>query len=774
MLLETERRPLKISIILSILALTAGVAAAAPHHPLSQIYPMDVDLNLSGQDINEIGDLGLAGGSTTIDGSLDVMGPINLSGNEIVDYVTDARSGAPTSPKAGQMWFDTGQSVLKYYNGTNWIVTASTDQVSSDLQSVLGSGNSAGSYNINMSGQRLINIGSAKSSFGSTGNLRMPVNSSGGFTEGTAQVIFSDTASSETLVWRREAHVNRAFSVDRNGNDLFMIADSGTVTIPNGALSMQTNDIKWDSGTLNMQNGGFDAQVSGSDGFTFYDSNGNPVFDINNNGVVGVPKGRLDVTGGSIDANGNYLRSAFINPSGANAHANFIGQLDNAFYRADRKWTCSGDCNSAMFNGRMNSNANWGNSSTPIQFSITFNSAQHYWSAFRIHFNWGRWTDTFTIERRDDSDTDGSCSDESGWSTLESVSSHSGYEYTTTNTGGSWACGFRFTFQRKNSNLNYNGDFRIGGVMAYRYYRGHNGMYLSRNGDSMYGGLNMNQNTLTNVKDIEVNSGNDPITIGPNSNYGEKLWVGGWGTSTSEAWVRTSNGNLHLDGQTNDGVYLNHYSSGNIYLANGGGFVENYGLLDQNGNDIRGAGDIYDFETLNFNNNELSSYDQRCDDTGSGTSGHGLFWFDRSDGGDPTLFLCGQGSTWEINSASASSIEFKDNVSDFSPAADKVLDLNPVSFKWKNRTRWQDRRDIGLIAERVAKKLPKLVTFRNGSAFGVRYDRLGVYLLEVAKRQQQTIDKLQQENKELERKVDRLEAAFCEENPDNDYCDDNS
>ncbi|MDY6770786.1 MAG: hypothetical protein SV186_02385, partial [Candidatus Nanohaloarchaea archaeon] len=110
--------------------LLTGTVIAAPHHPLSQIYPMDTDLNLSGQDINEIGDLRLAGGSATVDGT------VNMSGNEIVEYVTDARSGAPTSPAAGQMWFDSGQNVLKYYNGTNWVITASASSVSSDLQSV--------------------------------------------------------------------------------------------------------------------------------------------------------------------------------------------------------------------------------------------------------------------------------------------------------------------------------------------------------------------------------------------------------------------------------------------------------------------------------------------------------------------------------------------------------------------------------------------------------------------------------------------------------------
>ncbi|MDY6771085.1 MAG: hypothetical protein SV186_03955, partial [Candidatus Nanohaloarchaea archaeon] len=156
-----ERKGVIAFIVIGLLTVLGGSAAAAPHHPLSQIYPMDVDLNLSGQDINELGDLRLAGGSATVDGT------INMSGNEIVEYVTDARSGAPTSPAAGQMWFDSGQNVLKYYNGTNWVITASASSVSSDLQSVLGAGNSAGSYDLNMSGNSILSVEHMTSKTGS-------------------------------------------------------------------------------------------------------------------------------------------------------------------------------------------------------------------------------------------------------------------------------------------------------------------------------------------------------------------------------------------------------------------------------------------------------------------------------------------------------------------------------------------------------------------------------------------------------------------------------
>ncbi|MEX0813133.1 MAG: tail fiber domain-containing protein [Chitinophagales bacterium] len=69
---------------------------------------------------------------------------------------------------------------------------------------------------------------------------------------------------------------------------------------------------------------------------------------------------------------------------------------------------------------------------------------------------------------------------------------------------------------------------------------------------------------------LDVAAGNGGIRIGPNSSFGEDLILGGWATSFSSARVATSNGNLHLDSKGGSNhIYLNHYHSGNIYLAAG-------------------------------------------------------------------------------------------------------------------------------------------------------------------------------------------------------------
>ncbi len=221
---STGRPLLQYGIVVSILLLGSSTAIAAPHHPLSDIYPMDVPLDLDGQPIEDE------------TGTVTVNDQLNMTGSNIVDYVSDARDTAPATPVAGQMWFDTSQGTLKYYNGSSWIITASADSIASNLQEVLTEGNQAGSYDINMSGQQIINIGSDTTSFDQTGNLQMLVNSSAGFTEGTGQIIFPDDTSSETVTWRRESHVNRSLSIDRNGNDLFRIADTGNAYL-NGTLT---------------------------------------------------------------------------------------------------------------------------------------------------------------------------------------------------------------------------------------------------------------------------------------------------------------------------------------------------------------------------------------------------------------------------------------------------------------------------------------------------------------------------------------------------------
>lgn len=87
---------------------------------------------------------------------------------------------------------------------------------------------------------------------------------------------------------------------------------------------------------------------------------------------------------------------------------------------------------------------------------------------------------------------------------------------------------------------------------------------------------------------------------------------------------------------------------------------------------------------------------------------------------------------------STSSIRYKKDVRDMEYG--DVLGLRPVRFKWKS----SGEEDIGLIAEEVEEVLPDLVVHNaEGRPEAVKYDRIAVYLLQVVKKQQEQIDRLE-------------------------------
>ena len=107
--------------------------------------------------------------------------------------------------------------------------------------------------------------------------------------------------------------------------------------------------------------------------------------------------------------------------------------------------------------------------------------------------------------------------------------------------------------------------------------------------------------------------------------------------------------------------------------------------------------------------------------------------------------LASQGITALCRNASnqiagcSSSIRYKHNIEPFAPGLDLLTRLNPVTFDWKST----EERDLGLVAEDVAKIEPLLVTHNEkGEVEGVKYDRVGVVLLNAIKEQQVQIESL--------------------------------
>ena len=129
----------------------------------------------------------------------------------------------------------------------------------------------------------------------------------------------------------------------------------------------------------------------------------------------------------------------------------------------------------------------------------------------------------------------------------------------------------------------------------------------------------------------------------------------------------------------------------------------------------------------------------------------------------------------------SSSARYKYNINSFGSGLDIVRKLRPVSFNWKA----DGKADMGLVAEEVAAAEPLLVN-RNaaGQVEGVKYDRVGVVLLNAVKEQQAEIESLQKEvndrkasEADLKDKlskqqyeIDALKKLVCAQNSDAAIC----
>lgn len=122
--------------------------------------------------------------------------------------------------------------------------------------------------------------------------------------------------------------------------------------------------------------------------------------------------------------------------------------------------------------------------------------------------------------------------------------------------------------------------------------------------------------------------------------------------------------------------------------------------------------------------------------------------------------LCRNGSN-QISSCS-SSLRYKTNINRFGLGLTLVNHLKPITFDWKDG----QLRDLGLGAEDVAAIEPLLVTYNDkGQVEGVKYDRIGVVLVNALQEQQKIIEKQQSQIEALTRLVcnGNTTAAVCQE-----------
>lgn len=238
--------------------------------------------------------------------------------------------------------------------------------------------------------------------------------------------------------------------------------------------------------------------------------------------------------------------------------------------------------------------------------------------------------------------------------------------------------------------------------------------------------------------DLWAHNGDGSIQLNNSSGY-QRVSLGG-----NLLRMQTSSGKIHIDmGLNTAGGYLSvNNTSGNnkvnvdIDSASNGrtrfynGSNNEYMSLHNNGK----GGEI----TIN-NASRMVAY------LGAGsTSGDGVFFFKNSSGADK---IYGQGQTGQLTCVSlvqTSSRKVKENIKPLTDEeARKILELEAVSFDYKNKDEGTDKR--GFIAEDVAEILPNLVTPEQGERPAtLDYIEMIPYLQAIIKQQELRIKALEE------------------------------
>jgi hypothetical protein len=112
-----------------------------------------------------------------------------------------------------------------------------------------------------------------------------------------------------------------------------------------------------------------------------------------------------------------------------------------------------------------------------------------------------------------------------------------------------------------------------------------------------------------------------------------------------------------------------------------------------------------------------------------------------------------------------SDLSLKTNINKSKLGLDFILALTPVTYNYKT----EGQKDIlytGLIAQEVDAAAKKTgTTFsgvdKNGEQWGIRYAELTVPIIKAVQEQNETITALQEENKQLKLRIEKLEKAFA-------------
>jgi hypothetical protein len=106
-------------------------------------------------------------------------------------------------------------------------------------------------------------------------------------------------------------------------------------------------------------------------------------------------------------------------------------------------------------------------------------------------------------------------------------------------------------------------------------------------------------------------------------------------------------------------------------------------------------------------------------------------------------------ATGDITAFYSSDRSLKRNIQPIKQALDKISQIGGYTFEWKEKKKYRNERDAGVIAQEIQTVLPEVVKRRTDETLGVDYPKLSALLIE-------GIRELTEENKSLKQELNQM------------------
>lgn len=190
---------------------------------------------------------------------------INLNKNELQNARIQNLSSAPSSPEAGQIYFNSSDNTLYFYNGSNWIPASGSTEVIQDLigSSLIGGTGLTATYD-DISGETTIDLDNTAVSHGSYGSsaaktTSFTVDQQGRITAASEQDIQITTSQVTGLQEYIEDSVNtvivagEGIDVDYNdASNTYTISAEDASDTNKGVASFSSTDFTVTSGNVEI------------------------------------------------------------------------------------------------------------------------------------------------------------------------------------------------------------------------------------------------------------------------------------------------------------------------------------------------------------------------------------------------------------------------------------------------------------------------------------------------------------------------------------------